>query len=253
MNQAIVGTVPEAACDREEGGGAREKGLHTPVVRKGHLALIEGGRGHADYPKVEQTRVRRTSVDELVALIERCRRGDHAAYEGLINHCKGQVLGLAWRILGNGADAEDVAQEAFIKVFLRLGDLREPRAFPRWLSRITANLALQKVNSRKPWVELEEMETGPSSPVAPSSADGDAYRAAVGMELRRRIAACMGRLTPEQRAVLSLRDVQGYAYDEMAQILDIPLGTVKSRLNAARRCLRDELLRDGKGPIGAWE
>lgn len=226
-----------SASPLKEPGGLEEKRSREPQIRRGHLTLCP--------------QVRRSRVEELALLVERCRRGEREAFEALIEACKGQVYGLAWRILGNGADADDVAQETFLRVFLRLKDLREPRAFPRWLSRITANLALQKIHQRRPWVELDQMDAGHEQ--SQGTPDDDPQRAVLALDLRGRINGAMDALSAEQRTVLALRDIQGYAYQEVAEILEVPLGTVKSRLNAARRCLREAIRKDGKGPLGPLE
>ncbi|HWH33460.1 MAG TPA: sigma-70 family RNA polymerase sigma factor [Egibacteraceae bacterium] len=162
-------------------------------------------------------------------------RGDGAALEELIRRHRDAAYRIALRICLNGADAEDVAQEAFVRVWRSLGRFRADSAFSTWLYRIVTNLALNTVTRRREQpAELAESQF-------PAELDP-----ASRVQQRERLAAlgaALASLTPEQRACWVLREVEGLSYEELAEVLELTLASVKGRLFRARAELAAALAR----------
>ncbi|HET7577703.1 MAG TPA: sigma-70 family RNA polymerase sigma factor [Bacillales bacterium] len=170
---------------------------------------------------------------ELYQLIYDARRGDRQAFAELVKQYKGTVFRHAYAMVNDRMEAEDIAQEAFVKAYYSLKKLKNEYAFSSWMTRIVTNLCYDslKKSNRQTVMETEEMPTSLQSPIAQT-------------DLKLTIREAMQKLSAEHRAVLVLRDIQGFSYDEIADRLEIPLGTVKSRINTARRELKNELSRD---------
>lgn len=180
-------------------------------------------------------------TDSTAVLVVRARAGDKDAFGELVRCYQDRVFTIAFGILGNAPDAEDVAQEVFLRAYSALGSLKNEAAFPGWLTRIAVNLSLnykKKVASRTA-VPLEKV----AEPVSPAETPEE-Y--AQRREIMRRLAAALTELTAEHRAVLVLREVEELSYEEIAAALAVPLGTVKSRLNHARARLRRVLSQEGE-------
>jgi RNA polymerase sigma-70 factor, ECF subfamily len=161
-------------------------------------------------------------------LVRRTTRGDLSAFEQLVDRHRPVVVRVASRIVGS-EDAEDVSQDAFLRAFHRLDRFRGDAPFRAWLLRITHNAALDHLARRRP---------EPVDPQAFDASEPSASRPpAEGLELRERIERLERKLrglSAQHRAVLVLRDVEGMSYEEIADITDSPLGTVKGRLHRAR-------------------
>jgi RNA polymerase sigma-70 factor (ECF subfamily) len=161
-------------------------------------------------------------------LVRRTTRGDLSAFEQLVDRHRPVVVRVASRIVGS-EDAEDVSQDALLRAFHRLDHFRGDAPFRAWLLRITHNAALDHLARRRP---------EPVDPQAFDASESSASRPpAEGLELRERIERLERKLrglSAQHRAVLVLRDVEGMSYEEIADITDSPLGTVKGRLHRAR-------------------
>lgn len=171
------------------------------------------------------------------ALIERSQQGDLHAFDLLVAEYEERIYHLAYRITGNPQDAQDAAQETFVKAFRALPRYRHAASFHTWLYRIATNAALDIVRRRShsaPIALEEVMVTGPTS---------DPAEEAQRREIHRRVHAALVTLAPDHRTIVLLRDLEGFAYEEIAEVLRIPVGTVRSRLSRAREALRP-LLRD---------
>ena len=166
-------------------------------------------------------------------LIARSRGGDSGAFDLLVEKYQDRVYTLAYRITGHHADAQDAAQDAFVKAYLALGAFRGDASFSTWLHRIAVNAAYDAVRRRPPAApDPVEARRMPADPLADR---------AERVEARERIHRAIARLPLEQRAVVVLRDVQGWSYEEIAAIVAVPIGTVRSRLARGREALRVEL------------
>jgi RNA polymerase sigma-70 factor (ECF subfamily) len=164
--------------------------------------------------------------------------GDQAAFEKLVGRYKQHIVNIAYGIVGNTHDAEEIAQDAFLKAYLSLNKLADEKAFYRWLVKITTNLSINKKNSnaRKSAHPIEELLLANPQQAPEAMLEQK--------ELQRQILNALEQLPNEQRTVIVLRELQGFAYSEIADILDIPLGTVKSRINTARMHLRESLSKE---------
>ena len=162
-------------------------------------------------------------------LVQRATRGELSAFEHLVDRHRPVVIRVAARIVGSD-EAEDVSQDAFLRAFHRLGHFRGDAPFRSWLLRITHNAALDHLARRR--AEPVDPETLDSS--EPSTARPPADRLEVRERIER-IERKLRGLAPQHRVVLVLRDAEGLTYEEIADITDTPLGSVKGRLHRARR------------------
>ena len=177
------------------------------------------------------------------ALIERCKNGDVAAFEPLVEKYRDRAWRLAFNILRDREDAGDVTQEAFVRAWQALPSFRGQSAFYTWLFRIVVNVASDRARQRAARgrafgterVPEEEWERSMSDP-GPAP-DDEARRA----EERERITRALAALPEHHRTIIMLSDLEGLSYREIADVLGIPMGTVMSRLHHARKRLRDVL------------
>lgn len=160
-------------------------------------------------------------------LISRARRGDVEAFNLLVSRWDKRVFNYLWRLSGNREDAMDLAQEVFLKAYQSLRKLEDPSRFAPWLYRIAHNEAYSLLRKRRPEMVSEAPELG-TQPAYP-------------MELTVAVSTALERLSPEQREAVVLKIYQGLKFEEMAEALDCPVSTVKSRLYAALEQLRDQL------------
>lgn len=165
-------------------------------------------------------------------LIRRSRAGDVEAFDQLVGAYQDRIYQAAFRITGNREDAWDAAQDAFIRGYQGLRAFRGEAGFGTWLYRIAVNAALDIVRRRgRAAHDLDPLWA------APDDTAGEALRHDVQARVHQAIAG----LPPEARAIVVLRDLQGLSYGEIAQVLRVPLGTVRSRLARARESLRVRL------------
>ncbi len=190
-------------------------------------------------------RPRATVSAEEKALIERCKRGDLAAFNDLVRKYEKQVYNFAYRLTGNYDDANDVAQDAFLRVFNAIGTFRGDASFSTWLFRITTNVFLDERKRAKahPHASLDEYLELDESSVARQIEDPSPTPEAVLEETERAhlLQNAIGSLPEYQRAMVTLYHGQQKSYEEIAEIMDLPIGTVKSRLNRARLALKEKL------------
>lgn len=170
-------------------------------------------------------------------LLEGVRRGEAEAFTKLVLKYQNKVFSLALRVLGDRAEAEDVAQEVFVKVFRSLDSFKGESKFATWLYTIISRVCLNRLKALKrhrPQSFDHNLEgLADNSPRADESLEAKALQATVEAEI--------GRLSEEQRVVLILRDIQGFSYEEIAHTLGLELGTVRSRLHRARMALKERL------------
>jgi RNA polymerase sigma-70 factor (ECF subfamily) len=186
-------------------------------------------------------------VDNTRLLVKRAQKNDRAAFEKLVEIYQNKVYTLCVRLAGNHADAQDVAQEAFIKAYRALGSFRNEADFGTWLHRITVNVWLnfrRKDSGRQP-VSLDEPypdESGSGMQREVAATDGDPLRELEEKEFCTLVRAALDSLSGEHREVLVLREIEGYSYEETARMLGCSLGTVKSRLSRAREMMRRRMI-----------
>ncbi|MGA9752108.1 MAG: sigma-70 family RNA polymerase sigma factor [Acidobacteriota bacterium] len=177
----------------------------------------------------------------------RFREGDESAFEALVLRHERQLYQIALRMLGSREDAMEAVQETFLRIFRSLKDFRGDAAFRTWAVGILLNLCRSRIVSTRERMRRREMalvkvdDEGEMSAVDPPDQRPDPEAAALGGELRQALEHALGRVSPEHREILILREIQGMEYEELGQALGCAHGTVKSRLCRARQALREAL------------
>ena len=169
-------------------------------------------------------------------LLGRVREGDRSAFNQLVLKYRNRVMGVAARMLGDRAEAEDLAQDVFVKVYRSLGKFHGDALFSTWLYRVTANSCLNHRKKRqREWRLKEELTDFEPLRADPPS---NPHSLLENKQLRAQLERAMRALPEEQRMVLILRDVEGLSYEEIAECLGVELGTVRSRLHRARAAVQ---------------
>lgn len=178
-------------------------------------------------------------------LIDRCKNGEIQAFEELIRGYEKKVFNIVFRIIGNYDDAQDISQDIFVKVFKSIRNFKEKSSFYTWLYRITVNECMDIIKKRKK-ASVYSLDT-------PIESDGDQITRDIKdssespeekierKELRSYIEEALNSISHEHRVMIILRDMQGFSYEEIALITKCPEGTVKSRINRARKALKELL------------
>ena len=180
-------------------------------------------------------------------LVQKARRGDREAFRSLVERYQHKVTALATGMLRNRDDALDVVQDTFTKAYQSLDRFKGESSFYTWLYRITLNQCIdhQRRSARMPLAPLEAPETPEEAPsINPARDDAerdDPLQRVHEAEVGQRIRQAISELTPEHRAVILLREVEGLSYEEISRALECPKGTVMSRLHYARRQLQARL------------
>lgn len=193
-------------------------------------------------------------LDDL-SLVRRAQGGDDRAFRELVVRYQRKVFAVAFGMVKDREEAMDISQDAFVRVHQRLADFKGDSSFYTWLYRITRNLAIDRLRARKTearafdeGVALEEDRSDPG--FLSRRLGTNPQRSALRKELASEIARALGGLPEKHREILVLREVEGMSYEELAEILEIPKGTVMSRLFHARSKMQ-ALLRDylGEEPL----
>lgn len=193
---------------------------------------------------------RSLTASEETELLDRCRSGELAAYDGLVLAFQDRVFNLCWRMCGSRTDAEDFTQDAFVKAFESLGRFDGRARFYTWLFRIAVNLVISARRRHTPFAVVSidaayaDAEGGVASPLSDRLDSGETEPADQAAEHERHalVLAALASLDEEQRCIVTLRDIESLGYGEIADILNVPVGTVKSRLHRARLALRQKLM-----------
>jgi RNA polymerase sigma-70 factor, ECF subfamily len=171
--------------------------------------------------------------------VSRLRAGDRGAFEELVRTHQHRIYALALRMLGNAAEAQDVAQEAFLRAHRGLAEFRGEARLSTWLYAIASRLCLNRLAGSERRLTRHGEETLTRLPDGRPGPDQTLERGEIEEALHRAI----GELVEERRIVVILRDVEGLAYEEIAEALELPVGTVRSRLHRARLDLKEKLER----------
>ena len=169
----------------------------------------------------------RLAAADDATLVTACAQREPGAFQELLSRYRRPAITLAYQMLGNSEDAEDVAQEAFVRVFQAIPRFRGQSAFSTWLYRIVTDLCLANRRRRKATVGLDLVRE-------PRSSDSPSKTVTQALVTRQ----ALDGMTPDLRAILLLRDQEGLSYSEIAEALRLPLGTVRSRLSKARMSFR---------------
>jgi len=171
-------------------------------------------------------------VLDVATILERCRQGDDLAWEALVRAYQGRVYAVACHYMRNSEEARDVAQEIFVRIYQRLDSFHGDQAFLPWMLKLARNAcidALRRQKARPPAADVVIEEATPIASEAPTPEENSAARSASDL-LRR----AMDRMSESDREILLLKEIQGLKVEEIATLLKIPIGTVKSRCNRAR-------------------
>ena len=181
-----------------------------------------------------------TDLSEAEA-VDRAKQGDAQAFQVLYEKHKRRVYSLCLRMTANTAEAEDLAQEAFLQLYRKISTFRGESAFSTWLHRLAVNVVLMHLRKKSlPVVSLEETTQSPDddSPRKDFGADDIALSGSID---RLQLQRAVNDLPPGYRTIFVLHDVEGYEHNEIATLLDCSIGNSKSQLHKARLKLRDAL------------
>jgi RNA polymerase sigma-70 factor (ECF subfamily) len=174
-------------------------------------------------------------------LVEAFQHGDSSAFDLLVDRWDRKIQGAIYRILGPGEDVRDLSQEAFLKAYRGLRTFKKEARFSSWLYQIALNLCRDRMRRRRgrTHVSLDELDEGTALTSASAVQDLE------NRDLSRRVARAMEDLPEEQREVIVLKEYQGLTFLEIADALDVPVSTVKTRLYRGLGLLRQRLEREG--------
>lgn len=181
------------------------------------------------------------------SLIAECLQGNTAAFGELVRRYQDRLYHSVYRLVDNAEDAQDVVQDAFLNAYQSLDGFKGGSRFFTWLYRIAVNTAISLKRKRRVAVRMETGSNGKCIDPADPSEENRPGHALEQAELERRVHEALGRLSPEHRAVLIMKDMEGQKYEAMAEILQVPIGTIRSRLHRARLELREVLEKNEQG------
>jgi RNA polymerase sigma-70 factor (ECF subfamily) len=185
-------------------------------------------------------------------LVKRAKKGDSRAFDLVVLKYQGRVAQLVSRYVSNAAEVEDVTQEAFIKAYRALPKFRGDSAFYTWLYRIAANAAKNHLValSRRPTTDLA-LDDSESYEVPGRLKDNESPDEVImGQQLEAVISQAIDVLPLELKAALTLREFEGLSYDEIAEVLECPIGTVRSRIFRAREAIDQKVASQMQGELG---
>jgi RNA polymerase sigma-70 factor (ECF subfamily) len=190
--------------------------------------------------------------DEERRLIARLQRRDEAAFNELVLQHQGAIFRLLARMLGDEAEAQDVAQEVFVSVFKSIGDFRGDSALGTWLYRIAMNHGKNRIKylarrARDAQRELDE-RADVRAAIAIDSRPAQPDQIAEGDQAERQVQQAFAELDEDQRLLLALRDIEDLSYEEIRVMTGLPIGTVKSKLHRARLALHERFLELQRNP-----
>lgn len=179
-------------------------------------------------------------VADDAQLIDDTLQGDGSAFGQLVLKYQDRLYNTLASLTGSRDDAEDVAQEAFVQAFLKLSTFRKDSAFYTWIYRIAFNVAMTRQRRKRPQLSIDGGRD-PNGADPPDNSESPVDRLQ-REERARQVHAALAAISEEHRAILVLREMEGCCYETIAEILELPVGTVRSRLHRARMQLRDHLV-----------
>jgi RNA polymerase sigma-70 factor (ECF subfamily) len=178
-------------------------------------------------------------------LIQKSKSGDLNSFETLIKTYQKMAYNVAYRIMGNEEDAKDMTQEALIKVYRNIGNFRMDSSFSTWLYRIVMNTCKDELRKRKVKVISidQPIETGDGQMQMEIEDEGrKPDEILVSKETQNEVHEALQEVSEKNRIVVVLRDIKGFSYSEISDIIDVPVGTIKSRISRGRQELKNVLL-----------
>jgi RNA polymerase sigma-70 factor (ECF subfamily) len=176
-------------------------------------------------------------------LVQRAQQGDREAFRELVERYQRKIGALALGMLRSREDALDIVQETFTKAYQSLDRFKGDAAFYTWVYRIAYNLCIdhQRRSAKQTHVSLDDEPGEPAIAPADAPRTDQPFDRARDAEIADRVQSAIRELTPDHRAVILLRELEGLSYEEISQVLECPKGTVMSRLHYARRQLQARL------------
>ena len=191
---------------------------------------------------MEPAQVRETQLDR--DLVERVQRGDSSAFDVLVRKYQHRIVGLIGRYVHDWSECQDVAQEVFMRAYRALGNFRGDAQFSTWLHRIAVNTAknhLVAQNRRPPTGDIDIMDAEQFDHGFRLRDTDTPEHELLRQEIETTVMAAVNRLPPELREAITLREVEGLSYDEIAERMGCPIGTVRSRIFRARDAIDTQL------------
>lgn len=176
--------------------------------------------------------------------IKQVKKGDQAAFEDVVTFYQHKIYQHCYRMLGNAHEAEDIAQEAFIRAYTNIDSYDITRKFSTWLYRIATNLTIDRIRKRKPDYYLDAEIKGADGLTMYAQLESDnplPEEEVEELELKSYIRKEISELPPKYRSIITLRYLEEFSLQEISDILDIPMGTVKTRIHRGREALRKKL------------
>jgi RNA polymerase sigma-70 factor (ECF subfamily) len=184
--------------------------------------------------------------DEDYELVSFCKKGDVDAFEVLVKKHQRRMLNIAYRMIGNYEEACEIVQDAFVSAYRNLKGFKGKSKFSTWLYTIVMNLSKNRLKQLKTQLHREKfsidnpiLTNDGQIKVEPASSEPSALEKLEKREVQQKVQECINSLDDEFREVLILRDIQGFSYGEISDLLKAPEGTVKSRLFRAREAIKD--------------
>ena len=221
----------------------REPGDWTPnVPGRTDPAISLPSAPRPSEPRAQRTPEQQAEQDALAILVRQCMAGDQRAWGQMVSGQHKRVYGICYRFTGDATDAEDITQDVFLKVYRNLSSFDQAKgSFQTWITTLTRNMLVDNYRRTKLDRASDSMDEGlGSDDDGPTMADRIAdtrpnqEQRFAGLELKARIQAALKKLSPELREAVILRDLEDMDYKEIAVILKIPEGTVKSRISRGR-------------------
>lgn len=169
---------------------------------------------------------------DLTTLLERCRQGDDLAWEALIRRYEKRVYAVAYHYVKSYDEARDMAQEVFIRVYRQLHTFRGGEDMLPWLVRLTRNLCIDRLRALKARPPAEDVRVEAGAPLA--GGEPSPEESAMGEARKRMLYRALDRLSEKNREIILLKEIQGLKIEEIAEMLALPVGTIKSRSSRAR-------------------
>ncbi|MEM9353179.1 MAG: sigma-70 family RNA polymerase sigma factor [Planctomycetota bacterium] len=178
-------------------------------------------------------------MDDDEQLVAAAAAGDQQAYGALVERHQARLYNTLYRVMHSADDALDISQEAFVQAYLKLDSFRRDSRFYTWLYRIAMNLALSALRKRKNTASIEDIRSrGAPDPVDPLASPDERLDGAERVAVLERALSMLGE---QPRQILVLRELEEFTYEQIAEVLDVPVGTVRSRLFRARAQLKEQL------------
>jgi len=190
---------------------------------------------------VDKQSKKETNKEADLALVRRAKKGDYRAFDLLVLKYQSRIVSIAFKFVKEIQLAEDISQEAFIKAYRSIDSFREESAFYTWLYRITANTAKNYLVSkgRRKESSISEMSISENEDIFELPTNDSPEQILMAQSLKDTIYDALSGLPEDTRTALSLREFEGFNYEEIAEIMNCPVGTVRSRIFRGREALED--------------